>query len=618
MLRWINPLHYENSKQLLVFHTQDLDRNSSLLKKEQKDFKIFFQGIDQKIKEARRLKPYEKHPYWLHDVKRIFLRRTTQFLENLTRKIVDLKHPLFRFNTFFLFGKKDPLFLNTAKKASKFNTLDHLKQNYIFDKNIYVDFEIYLSDRQKVESIALRNKVYLYSLNYPSEDAFSKSLQYRDVSLHFIVDNKMYKSFLFDIYFLFFDKPFQSLITENRRRKKAVAAFKVILFSIPKLILKRRKDPYPYFAIFEFQKEKEKEKRINYKSKDVPIIFTAPIWGDRYVDIFLSYSLKSQLSPNNIPALESLQDCEYNIFTLPVHKERIQTSEAFAYLSRIMNVNIYCLLKYTQHCDEKYKIKSMVYGDSLERGRISHKANAFFNADIIFSDGFISKSQKILSDFRTIEVIGPRVDEQKFSQYLTDYERKKVFYGNGLEKNPIEIDRRFISFPSDKLSALAGTFLHNICDNHVFKHSNDIFHPSHVYWRAGANGIVANGFHLYPIFFRGGDDIKNDFLSTIDDDLILTSNIGFKERFFATDAHQMFCCELSPRIDRESYNVNCTSRMIDAYGFYNGHNALSWRLEHFMIPHIFGNLETPKEEWEKALERSRTFTQMVRNNAKFL
>src|SRR3990167_945923 len=52
LLRWINPLHYENSKQLLVFHTQDLDRNSSLLKKEQKDFKIFFQGIDQKIKEA--------------------------------------------------------------------------------------------------------------------------------------------------------------------------------------------------------------------------------------------------------------------------------------------------------------------------------------------------------------------------------------------------------------------------------------------------------------------------------------------------------------------------------------------------------------------------------------
>src|SRR6266540_5692318 len=68
--------------------------------------------------------------------------------------------------------------------------------------------------------------------------------------------------------------------------------------------------------------------------------FITVVWGEQYVETFLSIVAPNNLSPGNLPALQSRDRSVYKIYTAPGDAERIRTSAAYARLSECMRTEV--------------------------------------------------------------------------------------------------------------------------------------------------------------------------------------------------------------------------------------------------------------------------------------
>jgi hypothetical protein len=73
---------------------------------------------------------------------------------------------------------------------------------------------------------------------------------------------------------------------------------------------------------------------------DIKFHFLTAVWGEAYVETFLSVALPNQLSPGNIPSLRSLDRCIYKIFTTDEDAERIKAAPALKSLVNLMPVEV--------------------------------------------------------------------------------------------------------------------------------------------------------------------------------------------------------------------------------------------------------------------------------------
>lgn len=65
-----------------------------------------------------------------------------------------------------------------------------------------------------------------------------------------------------------------------------------------------------------------------------------PVWGSRYVDIFLSTGLPSMLSQRNLPLVASHYPCEFVFLTREIDAEQIRAHPAYAALERVCKVKL--------------------------------------------------------------------------------------------------------------------------------------------------------------------------------------------------------------------------------------------------------------------------------------
>jgi hypothetical protein len=286
-----------------------------------------------------------------------------------------------------------------------------------------------------------------------------------------------------------------------------------------------------------------------------PLHFAVPVWGAGYVETFLAYSLPSQLSGGNIGALPRGEGHSYVVTTRRSDHARMQAHPAFRALHDRIDVQV-------EYVDEalaapdaataegKYRIKSDAYRRALQRARERGWAVVALNADIVVADGFV---KTVLAELcrgkRVIQVPGPRGLLERIGPALV-----AGHHGS---------DSVSISIAPAKLSKLWLQHIHPLLDMHfVDGPAGSAFHPSHLYWRVGGEGIVVRGFHLYPIVVVPGR-AQARFGTTIDADLVGNMRLRRGEVFLATDSRQLFCCELSPA----SYTMEgiCGRGEVDRY-----------------------------------------------------
>lgn len=243
------------------------------------------------------------------------------------------------------------------------------------------------------------------------------------------------------------------------------------------------------------------------------------------------------MAPGNIPALRGRQDDRYTIYTTRSDHERMAQAPVFKALERSIEVKIEFLdsdLKALKGvaAEKKYQLKSRCYLAALREAGDSDAALVALNADVLLANGFVRRAAELLArGKRVIEVLGPRglhdpIAETLLSKYRTP--------DSAIRIEPAE------------LSALWMKHRHPLMKMHeVEGEQGAAFHPSHLYWTVGNEGVVVRAFHLYPIVVAPGKSHVG-FSTTIDDDLVGNLGLPRGDVFLAQDSRDMFVCELSP------------------------------------------------------------------------
>lgn len=247
-----------------------------------------------------------------------------------------------------------------------------------------------------------------------------------------------------------------------------------------------------------------------------PVQICVPVWGKDYIETYLRWSLPAQIA--GLRQLEPGRGLKYSIYTDYPHL--IRGSHLIGQLDQLGSVEIF-----TFHGPKinKYATKSAIYRDHLSRAAGS--INFLLNADIVLAEEFIPTAvEKIEAGAKVIQVVAPRGKRDEMGWELDDARPRS----------------------SLALAKLWLANMHPSLEMHMVDGDpRGPFHPSHLYWYVGTEGIVARCFHYYPIVVCL--DKAPDFRGTIDDDLVAAAHVGTDEIHFANDSRDgLFCCELSP------------------------------------------------------------------------
>jgi len=325
--------------------------------------------------------------------------------------------------------------------------------------------------------------------------------------------------------------------------------------------------------------------------------FVVPVWGEGYVQTYLDYCLPAQLSPGNIPALGIGRGHRYTIYTTRSDYERMAGAQSYRALQQMIAVTVEFLdatlsVKPDAQAVDKYRVKSECYRHSLKRASEDGEAVFALNADIVLANGFVRTAVDLLANGkRVIEVPGPRGLRDPIARTLISHHRAS--------------DGASISIEPTELSALWMRNMHPQLKMHFVEGPKGApFHPSHLYWAVGEEGVIIRGFHLYPILINP-TDCAVEFNTTIDDDLVGNLGVTPDEVFLAQDSRDIFCCELSPpdHYVGPMASRGDLNRYVDFYLSYARRNI--WNLEHEII---VSGVRDLSPQWDIRRRQSARFT----------
>ena len=341
-----------------------------------------------------------------------------------------------------------------------------------------------------------------------------------------------------------------------------------------------------------------------FKSRATPRFHIAvPVWGEEYVDLFLSFTLPTHLSPGNLPVLTGLEghhDFRYRIYTTYNDAIKIQSSSIFKQLSSLIMTSFHYINPQktgepgTSTWGGQYVTKSECYKDSIAKAGEVDAANVMLNADIILSDGFFLRLYQLLrAKKRVVEVVGPRTIRSDMCDVL----RSKYLSQTGE-----------ITIPARDLAKISIEHLHPLMQRHFFDRPNENFHPSHLYWSVGKNAILARCFNLYPIMVHPRNK-QASFTTTIDDDYVLNACPKMRDTYIPTTSDELYCCELS---NLDHYVGGEYTKNIEniATNYANMRGYRNIRLLSKVIA-IKGQ-EIPKSEWKATKKKSNAIINKIR------
>jgi len=328
-----------------------------------------------------------------------------------------------------------------------------------------------------------------------------------------------------------------------------------------------------------------------------PLHFVVPVWGEDYVQTFLDYCLPAQLSLGNIPALGGASGNSYTIHTTRSDHERMAESPSFRALQQMIEVTVEFLEveqppAHDTPAGDKYRVKSDCYRIALRRAAARGAAVFALNADILLANGFVRTAADLLSRGKlVIEVPGPRGLRDPIGQTLVSRYRG--------------VDDVSITIEPTELAALWLKNMHPQLEMHQVEGPEGApFHPSHLYWTVGNEGVIIRGFHLYPIVIVPGDDAVR-FSTSIDDDLVGSLKLSKGEAFLARDSRDIFCCELSAsdHYVGQMASRGDLNRYVDFYLTYARENIRNLQKEI-----IISGVHDVSSRWDVRREQSATFT----------
>jgi tetratricopeptide (TPR) repeat protein len=240
------------------------------------------------------------------------------------------------------------------------------------------------------------------------------------------------------------------------------------------------------------------------------------IWGRRYVEVFLKYTLSALLAPGNLPNLAALRDVHLVIFTTRNDAAALESSEIYRAAANFCNfhlifydpllVEISRARNWPIKCHAQFGLMSGAHYAILECARRLDLDASLLGGDNIVNDAFLSNLAKILDgDVSAVGCAGFRVPTDKAFDL---------------------IDRRYrsadgtISIPSNEFSRL---LMECLPEAFFVDSKNFTRFPLFLCWRVGKEGMLVHANHYHPYAIRGSylREIKTPCIDPIDGMFIL-------------------------------------------------------------------------------------------------
>lgn len=242
--KWVNHLHYKNSKQLLVFHTENLIHSRKQMQQEKRILDSFVQQIRQKFTSFQ---PFLNHPYWFNKSLNLqfqffysyFSYYTKKYLKGLIKRLI---HIDLEKTTLLISNKNRSDFKNNILNI---NIMDNFMldkfSNYIINSDaiIYSDCESILRYLSNKKMDTLEGKeIYIFLFNGEDHIKYKNFFELNSDILFAVKNFHSHKTLLSSI---------KILSSINKKKFDKLLKTLKVIYTCCSI---RFMDPFPNFLIF--------------------------------------------------------------------------------------------------------------------------------------------------------------------------------------------------------------------------------------------------------------------------------------------------------------------------------------------------------------------------------
>ncbi|MEI6572498.1 MAG: hypothetical protein WCO61_03025 [Alphaproteobacteria bacterium] len=270
------------------------------------------------------------------------------------------------------------------------------------------------------------------------------------------------------------------------------------------------------------------------------LVITLAVWGERYRNRFLNWTVKSLLSNNNIPRSFGVLECTLLIITTSIDREEIDRNRSIKELKKFIKIQ-YEEIKPEENAFSKYSLLSNCHDFAINFARIRNSWLMITNPDSFYSDGSILELvTRIQLNQTCVMSTAISVDELRFEKWLYENEFK-------LEKPSLSISSR------DLIKAIINSF-HTQEQKSFFDSTDFTVHPSQIHWRIDDTAFLSRIAHRCPILIKPSGS-RFELRSTYDDSYLEQSGIPLDKIEYITDSDKFLCAHIVGDDYQETYSL---------------------------------------------------------------
>jgi len=409
---------------------------------------------------------------------------------------------------------------------------------------------------------------------------------------------------------------------EGRRQSKAgmLQRFEALSQDVPKVPSLKAGDtgsivesPNVTHLIKKLAEDKETKDIDNRPSKRIPknlaelkVVYSVVVWGDSYVDNFLSISLPSLLAHGNLTNLPNNHHCLFLIHTRPADVVVFERSPQFQALKNMMPVKFMEVNLDASIYPDKYSILNAAQSQAIQRSR-GFDAVIFAYADFVWGEGAIRNGLTRLAEGNDAVVMP--VPPLVFEDFFDLLERNSEQYFN--------FDAGFaqLNISSRKLVELGKKIMHPMMRDNIIGLDRNTVNPAYVLWAGPHDDLLIRCFHIHPLVLRVQNEnpvFWQPFRGTLDEEFVPRVLKASDRVYCVSDSDEAAVVSLSERNLRVAYFPEGYS--LNAYYIARWAEALASPLHKIVFDEhsIWHSEDLDLDAWEPAMAQSKRLASHVK------
>ena len=256
------------------------------------------------------------------------------------------------------------------------------------------------------------------------------------------------------------------------------------------------------------------------------------VWGPKYLDLFLNWSIPTQLGEGNIAALP--EGSRYRVLTRARHVDEVRSHPMMQAIARIMPVDVVAVpaLEGVDHPDPnrrgdpRFELMTISHRQSVADAYAAGAALIFLSPDLLMSAGTFAAVVRLhAAGIRGVACTGIKIDTRSFVK-------------------AIDGARPEGALPPRDLVRSALPHLHEYAQSMLIDAKSFNAFPIGVYWPVGDGGLLVRCLHLHPLMI---DPMRMDVFpkGTIDTDFLTRACPDTSRIHVVTDSDEFVIFEIS-------------------------------------------------------------------------